>query len=934
MAPARGDFRQRHQRAPQTTTNVFTGAPSLEPLQQFVHDGGGEAVIGGYVYHGPVSELQGTYFYTDFVGTSAGAQIWSLNFDRNTSTGSYDGNNGTNTDVSALWQSLVYDPTDPTYTPDSTTGSSRGLDHIVSFGEDNAGNLYLVDFGNGSGFDGQYPAAGLGEIFKVVPTLAIKVTVDRVTGAMTFANAAGAPVDVRGYSISSTAGAISSSDLTPITDRLDAPPGGDGSINPTNDWQITSTPGDHALFSEASTGGAASLSTAESFELSPAGGWLKSIYEDLDLQVTLDDGSVVAGIVDYTGNGGSPWARSDLNFNGQLDPGDWTIFRTHHLQDMSGLSLAQSYQLGDLNGDGVNDFTDFRMFQADYTAENGAAAFAALLKVPEPSTLALLVLGCTAVFVRRTSRGHRRPAERDGRFQLAHVRNRLSHVSILSVLAVAALLPLRANAEIRNRYSFAEGPTADASGRTIVDSISGANGVVRGSGSSATAGELVLPGGSSASRAYVDLPNGMISSLTDATFEAWYTMTTARSWGRIFDFGSTAGGELTGPGGGGEGQDYIFYAASRGTDQNTQRAGMRNLDPAFGGSDAGTVGTGEAPQMDPNLGYTLGTQRHVAVVFDSTGGSAPGLASVALYIDGVPAPGVVNPADTPFQLGNLNDVNNWLGRSNWTGDSNFEGSFNEFRIYDNALTAEDVLADFNAGPDTLPAPPNFLNLQVNTRTGAVTIMNNVPSSPIDLDYYRITSPSGALNLAGWNSLDSQDVDAIGAGEGESWDETGAANASQLAELYLLGHSTATTAHELSLGKAYDPSFFPPGADGDLIFQYGVVGKNNLVTGTITYFTPPPLLGDYNDDGTVDAADYTVWRDHLNTAYQLPNETTGVTPGNVTIEDYQQWKLHFGETLAGSGSAGVAVAVPEPTAALLWAVAVVVPSVIGTRSGRS
>ena len=389
--------------APQTTTNVFTGAPSLEPLQQFVHDGGGEAVIGGYVYHGPVSELQGTYFYTDFVGTSAGAQIWSLNFDRNTSTGSYDGNNGTNTDVSALWQSLVYDPTDPTYTPDSTTGSSRGLDHIVSFGEDNAGNLYLVDFGNGSGFDGQYPAAGLGEIFKVVPTLAITVTVDRVTGAMTFANAAGAPVDVRGYSISSTTGAISSGDLTPITDRLDAPPGGDGSIDPTNDWQITSTPGDHTLFSEASTGGAASLSTAESFELSPADGWLKSIYEDLDLQVTLDDGSVVAGIVEYTGNGGSPWARSDLNFNGQLDPGDWTIFRTHHLQDMSGLSLAQSYQLGDLNGDGVNDFTDFRMFQADYTAENGAAAFAALLKVPEPSTLALLVLGCTAVFVRRTS---------------------------------------------------------------------------------------------------------------------------------------------------------------------------------------------------------------------------------------------------------------------------------------------------------------------------------------------------------------------------------------------------------------------------------------------------------------------------------------------------------------------------------------------------
>jgi hypothetical protein len=53
--------------------------------------------------------------------------------------------------------------------PNMTSGSSAGLDHIVSFGEDNAGNLYLVDFGNGSGFNGQYPGPGLGEIFRLVP---------------------------------------------------------------------------------------------------------------------------------------------------------------------------------------------------------------------------------------------------------------------------------------------------------------------------------------------------------------------------------------------------------------------------------------------------------------------------------------------------------------------------------------------------------------------------------------------------------------------------------------------------------------------------------------------------------------------------------------------------------------------------------------------
>jgi hypothetical protein len=154
--------------APHTLTNPFTSAASLQPLRQFNHTMGGNAVIGGYVYHGPVTELQDKFFYSDFVRNG---QVWMLNFDRNTPAASYNGNNGTNTDVTALWQSLVYDPTDPSYMPESTAASSAGLDHLVSFGEDNAGNLYLVDFGNGSGFSGQYPGPGLGEIFRVVPDL-------------------------------------------------------------------------------------------------------------------------------------------------------------------------------------------------------------------------------------------------------------------------------------------------------------------------------------------------------------------------------------------------------------------------------------------------------------------------------------------------------------------------------------------------------------------------------------------------------------------------------------------------------------------------------------------------------------------------------------------------------------------------------------------
>jgi hypothetical protein len=66
-----------------------------------------------------------------------------------------------------------------------------------------------------------------------------------------------------------------------------------------------------------------------------------------------------------------------------------------------------------------------------------------------------------------------------------------------------------------------------------------------------------------------------------------------------------------------------------------------------------------------------------------------------------------------------------------------------------------------------------------------------------------------------------------------------------------------------------------------------------------YF-PGELPGDYNDDGSVNAADYTVWRNALGSTTILPNDTT---PGMVTDDDYRVWKLFFGTT-ADAGSAAV------------------------------
>ncbi len=156
--------------APNTTTNPFTGVTSLFPLREWTH-GVGFAAIGGYVYRGPIPELKGKYFYSDFVT----GRIWMLDFDRNADPSTFHGTNGVLKDVTLLWSQKIIDQAVTNYTGDINLNTLSGLDHIVSFGEDNLGNLYLVDFGYGSSFDGQY-TANAGEIFEVVPDPALTWT--------------------------------------------------------------------------------------------------------------------------------------------------------------------------------------------------------------------------------------------------------------------------------------------------------------------------------------------------------------------------------------------------------------------------------------------------------------------------------------------------------------------------------------------------------------------------------------------------------------------------------------------------------------------------------------------------------------------------------------------------------------------------------------
>ncbi|MES2438257.1 MAG: PQQ-dependent sugar dehydrogenase [Verrucomicrobiota bacterium] len=269
-----------------------------------------------------------------------------------------------------------------------------------------------------------------------------------------------------------------------------------------------------------------------------------------------------------------------------------------------------------------------------------------------------------------------------------------------------------ATASITNRWSFSNANGSAAAGTAITDSVGGQNALVRGIGGNFNAGALTLPGTTNGNQtpaaisAYVDLPNGIISSKTNLTVEIWATPVSNKNWQRLIDFGRTdltgnaaaqgagaAAGEIlptaTVASGGTSSSDNLMLAINRGTAANTQKLVGRINGAAEIGSDS-----------DLTLNAT---QYHFVVRFtDGAGGYGAAGGQIAWYLNGT----LAATADVNFKLSAIEDVNNWLGRSQYSGDSNTNAAYNEVRLYDHAMSASEITASFNAGPN--PAIPTGL----------------------------------------------------------------------------------------------------------------------------------------------------------------------------------------------------------------------------------
>jgi hypothetical protein len=228
-------------------------------------------------------------------------------------------------------------------------------------------------------------------------------------------------------------------------------------------------------------------------------------------------------------------------------------------------------------------------------------------------------------------------------------------------------------ASLVHRYRF------EGTGTTIRDFVGSADGVLVNTSLSGS-GSVSLAGGSSGQ--HVNLPNGIVSSLVDATFETWLTWNGGQGWQKIFDFGTSSAGE------GNQstvGQHFLTMSPKRALLDEALL--MRHCPEPTCASSAQWI---EAAAGDS---LAAGVQKHVVGVFDDTGNE------MRIYVDG----SLVAVRPNARSLSELDDVNNWLGRSQYVGDPDFAGQLHEFRIYNRALSSTQVQDSYAAGPD-----PSFL----------------------------------------------------------------------------------------------------------------------------------------------------------------------------------------------------------------------------------
>ena len=267
--------------------------------------------------------------------------------------------------------------------------------------------------------------------------------------------------------------------------------------------------------------------------------------------------------------------------------------------------------------------------------------------------------------------------------------------------------------------------------------------------------------------------------------------------------------------------------------------------------------------------------------------------------------------------------------------SSIEGRYNAFRT--NGTDSETIsvgLSTSTATPGQKTGQVTIDNLDVTTSEGTGRGANDA-NDVIDLSFDVFNHPEASFS--GSNLLTSTTIDfgTITEGSGTqslpfslfNYDGAGSPFYASDLELDLISGSGSTSAlmTDASLFTGLDQ-----GSDLDFMamldtssvgtfsatYEFSLSGEDlpgdqsQVLTltlmGEVEASGPP---GDYNRDGTVNVADYTVWRDTLGSTTML--QADGNNTGEIDIGDWGVWFINY-----GTSETATAAAIPEPNSLLL------------------
>jgi T5SS/PEP-CTERM-associated repeat protein len=246
------------------------------------------------------------------------------------------------------------------------------------------------------------------------------------------------------------------------------------------------------------------------------------------------------------------------------------------------------------------------------------------------------------------------------------------------------------------------------------------------------------------------------------------------------------------------------------------------------------------------------------------------------------------------------------------------------------------------GGELVISPNGVLDFQGGTLTARLVAPEGTGQFDWTGGIYNLDQFNGNLVNQGGALIPDEDVEdpiingnyTQEAGGRIQFEILGAAEDNLYNTLDVTGTMTLGGTLELSGATLYEPNsdeVYPVIQAGDIIGSFDNVASGERVENSrgsfVVYYGPGSpfdpdhvvltdfqftLIGDYNGNDVVDAADYVVWRERFGTTFPLLNDPID---GTIGPAHYDQWRARFGQ-VAGGGSSSTHPLNPSPVSAVV------------------